>query len=240
MLFPLRDDNPTTSRPALTVTLIAANVVIFFYQFTLPVEAGRTFIYQFGTIPAVVLGSRSLPAALAAIPAPLSLLTGMFLHGGLMHLGGNMLYLWIFGNNIEDAMGRGRFLLFYVLCGIGAAAAQILGDPHSTVPMVGASGAISGVLGAYLLLFPRAQVLVLVFFFFIRLMYIPAAIVLGMWFVIQVASGAAASGAGSGVAWWAHVGGFVVGMMLVGLFKRPGTPFFHPPVRHESRFENWR
>jgi membrane associated rhomboid family serine protease len=164
----------------------------------------------------------------------------MFLHGGLMHLAGNMLYLWIFGNNIEDAMGRVRFLLFYVLCGIGAAAAQIIGSPDSTVPMVGASGAISGVLGAYLLLYPRAQVLILIFFFFIRFMYIPAAIVLGFWFVMQLFSGATAGGAGSGVAWWAHVGGFVVGMMLVGLFKRRERSFFSAPNPHESRFENWR
>jgi membrane associated rhomboid family serine protease len=240
MFIPLRDDNPTTTRPVLTVILIAINVLVFFYQFTLPPRAGQMFVYQFGTIPAVVLGSRQLPDALATIPAPLSLLTGMFLHGGLMHLAGNMLYLWIFGNNIEDAMGRGRFVLFYVLCGIGAAAAQILGSPDSTVPMVGASGAISGVLGAYLLLYPRAQVLVLIFFFFIRLMYIPAAFVLGLWFVLQVFSGATAGSSSAGVAWWAHVGGFVVGMMLVGLFKRRQRSLFNPSIPRESRFEDWR
>jgi membrane associated rhomboid family serine protease len=159
----------------------------------------------------------------------------MFLHGGWMHLIGNMLYLWIFGNNVEDVMGHVRFVYFYVLCGILAALSHALIDPSSTIPMVGASGAISGILGAYLLLFPRAQVLVLIpLGIFTRIMYVPAGFVLGMWFVLQLLSGGLSLGRqGGGVAFFAHVGGFVAGLALIGLFKRPDVRFF-APRRHRS------
>jgi rhomboid family protein len=176
-----------------------------------------------------------------ALPASMSLITSMFLHGGFMHLIGNMLYLWIFGNNIEDAMGHGRFIAFYLLCGVIAAMSHAVMEPGSTAPMIGASGAISGVLGAYLLLYPRARVFVLIplGFFFWR-MYVPAGFVLGFWFVLQLLSSTATAGAGGGVAWFAHIGGFLAGMVLIGFFKRRSVRFFNPPPRRSSRaFSGW-
>ncbi len=239
-MIPLHDDNPTATRPVLTVGLIAANVLVYLYQLSLGPRAGEVFVYQFGAIPAVILGTRSLPEALAAIPPAFSLLTSMFLHGGFMHLIGNMVYLWIFGNNIEDALGHVRFLIFYVICGLGASFVHILMNVASEIPAIGASGAISGVLGAYLLLYPRAQVLTLIPLGpFIRLMYIPAGIVLTLWFVFQLISGGLAGGEGGGVAWWAHVGGFVVGMALVGLFKRRHVHMLNPPQRHARFLDEW-
>ena len=232
-MIPLHDDNPTRTKPVLTVLLIAANALVFLYQLSLGPRAGEAFVFQFGAIPAVILGTRSLPGALAAIPPAFSLLTSMFLHGGFMHLIGNMIYLWIFGNNIEDAMGRLRFLVFYLACGFAASFVHILMNTASEIPAIGASGAISGVLGAYLLLYPRAQVLTLIpLGFIIRLMYIPAGIVLGLWFLFQLVSGGLAGGEGGGVAWWAHVGGFIAGMALVALFKKRDVRMFNPPHDH--------
>ena len=156
------------------------------------------------------------------------LLYSMFLHGGFMHLGGNMLYLWIFGNNIEDAMGHGRFIVFYLICGVAAVFAQALPDPESTIPMIGASGAISGVLGAYLLLFPHARVLVAIpIGFYIHTMSLKAGIVLMIWFGLQIFSSLAA-GDGPGVAWFAHIGGFVAGVVLIPLFKYPHVRLLAP------------
>mgnify|MGYP001044476733 FL=1 len=239
-MIPLRDDNPTRITPVLTTGLIAANVLIFLYQLTLGVEGERLFVYQFGAIPAVISGARDLPRDIAVIPAPLSIFTSMFLHGGWMHLIGNMWYLWIFGDNIEAAMGRVRYILFYLISGVAAAMAHILTDVGSVIPTIGASGAISGVLGAYLILYPRAQVLVLIpLGFFSRVMYVPAALVLGLWFLFQLFSGSVSQAAGGGVAWWAHVGGFVAGMLLVGLFKKREVRFFNPPYYHPHRFEEW-
>ena len=239
-MIPLHDDNPARTKPVLTVSLIAANVLAFAYQLSLGPNAGQAFVYQFGAIPAVILGTRALPEQLAAIPPALSLFTSMFLHGGFMHLIGNMLYLWIFGNNIEDAMGRVRFLIFYFLSGFAASFVHILSDVSSVIPAIGASGAISGVLGAYLLLYPHAQVLTLIpLGFFTRLMYIPAGIVLGLWFVFQLLSGGLSGGEGGGVAWWAHVGGFVGGMLLVGLFKKRDVRFFNPRQPHGRYAERW-
>jgi membrane associated rhomboid family serine protease len=169
------------------------------------------------------------------IPAYVTLLTSMFLHGGWMHLLGNMLYLWIFGNNIEDVMGHAKYALFYLLCGVLAAVSHAVTDPSSTVPMVGASGAISGVLGAYVLLFPRARVLVLIPGFGIT--KVAAGIVLGMWFVMQLFSGGMNAGSkGGGVAFFAHIGGFLAGMALIGLFKRRDVAFFAP--RHRDRWDS--
>ncbi len=239
-MIPLRDDNPTRITPVITVGLIALNVLVFMYQSSLGRNGEQLFIYQFGAIPAVITGSQSLPAELIAIPPLFSLLTSMFLHGGFMHLAGNMLYLWIFGNNIEEAMGHFRYLLFYLVCGLLAASANILTDLSSVLPMIGASGAISGVLGAYLLLYPRAQVLTLIpLGFFIRLMYIPAGLVLTIWFVLQLISSSLSRGQGGGVAWWAHIGGFAAGMALVGLFKKRRVRFFNPPHYHSRRFSEW-
>jgi len=236
-MIPLRDDNPTRITPVLTWGLIAVNVMIFLYQISLEPRQGRIFVYEFGAIPAVILGTQSLPDYLAAIPAPLSLFTNMFLHGGWLHLIGNMWYLWIFGDNIEAAMGRVRYLAFYLICGVLASLSHTLSDPSSIVPSLGASGAISGVLGAYGLLYPRARVLVLIpLGFFTRLMYIPAGFVLGFWFVLQLLSGSMSSGqGGGGIAFWAHIGGVAAGMLLVGLFKQKEVRFFNPPYYRSDR-----
>jgi len=232
-MFPLKDDNPTTITPFVTGMLIAINVMVFLYQISLGPRAMQLFVYQYGAIPAVVAGDQSLPANLIAIPPFLSIFTSMFLHGGWMHLIGNMWYLWIFGNNIEEAMGRFRYLAFYLVCGFLASVSHILSNLGSTLPSVGASGAIAGVLGAYILLYPHARVLTfVVLIFFIRLVYIPAGFILGIWFVFQLASGSmAGSQSGGGVAFWAHVGGFVAGVLLVGFFKKKEVRFFNPP-RH--------
>ena len=244
-MIPLRDDNPTTIKPVVTVALIVVNAMVFMYQLSLEPKQGELFVYEFGAIPAVIFGSGNLPPEVEAIPETippvLTIFTSMFLHGGFMHLIGNMLYLWIFGNNIEDAMGHARFIVFYVVTGVAASFAHALTNLDSTVPTIGASGAISGVLGAYLLLYPRAQVLVLVpLGFFTRVMYIPAFIVLGMWFLLQLFAGASSIGqVGGGVAWWAHIGGFVAGMALVGLFKKRSVRFFNPPHHHSRYIDDW-
>jgi len=214
-VFPLKDDIPTHRRPLVTVALIAANVAVYFWQHA-AFPSFQASIFALGVTPAeVTTGVDRWPPSL--VPPLATVLTSMFTHGGLAHIGGNMLFLWIFGNNVEDDMGRFRFLVFYLLCGIGAATAQILTNPASDIPMVGASGAIAGVLGAYLLLYPHARVLALVpIFFFIQLVWVPAVIFLVLWFVLQVLGGfASAGGAGGGTAFWAHVGGFVVGVLLV-------------------------
>ncbi|MBI2368738.1 MAG: rhomboid family intramembrane serine protease [Deltaproteobacteria bacterium] len=230
-MIPLHDDNPTEIRPVVTVSFIAACVLIFLYQLSLDERAGLLFVYRLGAIPAVIFGKAALPPELAAISPAFSLITSMFLHGGFMHLIGNMVYLWIFGNNVEDAMGHGRFIVFYGTCGVLAALTHALTAPDSRVPMIGASGAISGVLGAYLLLYPHARVLVLIpLGIFTRLVYLPAGLVLGLWFALQLLSGTASiSQGGGGVAWFAHVGGFVAGMALIGVFKRRRVRFFNPP-----------
>ncbi|MGQ0811006.1 MAG: rhomboid family intramembrane serine protease [Nitrospiraceae bacterium] len=229
-MIPLHDDNPTETVPFFTVAFIATCVLVFFYQVSLPAEPGEAFVFQYGAIPAAVFGHAALPPEFANIPPFATLFTSMFLHGGWMHLIGNMLYLWIFGNNIEDVMGHVKFVIFYALCGIIAALSHAVTDPASTIPMVGASGAISGVLGAYLLLFPRAHVLVFIpLGLASRTMYVPAGLVLGLWFVMQVLSGGMNLGnQGAGVAFFAHIGGFVAGIALIGLFKRPDVRFFAP------------
>jgi membrane associated rhomboid family serine protease len=220
-MIPLHDDNPTRSVAFLTILLIVANVAVFLYQLSLPRAAIEAFFASFALTPAHLTGSAT-PHAYGTV------LTSMFLHGGLMHLLGNMLYLWVFGNNIEDACGHFRFLLFYVLSGVGAAAAQIAVNPDSQIPMVGASGAVSGILGAYLLLYPRARVLVLLpLFIFLRFFYVPAALLLVIWFALQLLSGWATLGqSGGGVAFWAHIGGFATGLVLIPIFKRRHVRFF--------------
>ncbi|WP_447970043.1 rhomboid family intramembrane serine protease [Nitrospira sp. M1] len=232
-MIPLKDDNPTTITPYLTVSFIVACVLVFLYQVSLPVQFSEVFVYQYGAIPAVVFGHTQLPIDLVSLPPYGTLFSSMFLHGGWMHLIGNMLYLWIFGDNIEDVMGHGKFIVFYLACGVFAALSHAMVDPESVVPMVGASGAISGILGAYLLLFPRAHVLVLVpLGFFTQMMHVPAALVLGLWFVLQLVSGGMSIGhEGGGVAFFAHVGGFVAGMVLIGVFKHSHVRFFNPPSR---------
>ena len=230
-MFPLKDDNPTGITPIITWALIAINVVVFLYQVSLGPKTSQIFVYQYGTIPAVVAGEQRLPQNIATIPPMLSIFTSMFLHGGWMHLIGNMWFLWIFGNNIEEAMGGLRYLCFYLICGFLASWSHILSNTDSILPSIGASGAIAGVLGAYIMLYPRAKVWTLIFLgFFIRLMYIPAGFILGYWFLLQVLSGSMAGRQDAGgVAFWAHIGGFVSGILLVGLFKKREIRFFNPP-----------
>jgi membrane associated rhomboid family serine protease len=229
-MIPLHDDNPTSLTPFVTLGLIAACALVFLWQVSLPPGAAERAVYAYGMIPAVLFGEARLPPDLAVIPAGLSVLTAMFLHGGWMHLIGNMLYLWIFGNNIEDAMGHLRFVAFYLLCGAAAALTQALQDPGSSVPMIGASGAIGGVLGAYALLFPRAHVLVLVpIGFFVTTVRIPALLVLGFWFVLQFVQSAMAPVAGGGVAYWAHIGGFIAGLVLIVPFRNKAFPLLGGP-----------
>ena len=217
----------------MTIGFIVACVLVFFYQVSLPPRAGEMFVYQFGAIPAVVFGQAELPQEMVALPAYGTLVSSMFLHGGWMHLIGNMLYLWIFGNNIEDVMGYAKFVVFYLLCGILAALSHAVIDQGSTVPMVGASGAISGILGAYILLYPHARVLILVpLGFFMHTLYVPAGVVLGLWFVMQLLPGVLTLGQeGGGIAFFAHIGGFVAGILLIGFFKHPHVRFFNPAHR---------
>ena len=218
-MLPLKDDNPTHIQPVVSVALIVATALVFLWQVTLPGNEARRAIVALGAIPVVVLQRANLPDEIAMLPPAfdvLTLVTSVFLHGGWGHLLGNMLYLWIFGDNVEDAMGHRRFLAFYLICGVVAALIHTVADPFSTTPTVGASGAISGVLGAYVLLYPRAKVLVWpgILFFTFRL---PAAVVLGFWFLMQVLN--LAGGGASNVAWWAHIGGMVAGAALIPLFK---------------------
>ena len=218
-MIPLHDDNPTETAPIFTVGLIVACLAVFLWQLGLGEERALHALFSFGLVPAVLFGHLELQEALARVPASATLFTSMFMHGGWGHLLGNLLYLWIFGNNIEDRFGHLRFLLFYLLCGVAAAFAQALPDPTSQVPMVGASGAISGVLGAYLLLFPQARVLVVIpiglYPYTVRL---PALVVLGFWFLLQLISQMASEPGQGGVAFRAHIGGFVAGMALLPLF----------------------
>jgi membrane associated rhomboid family serine protease len=219
MLIPLRDDNPTRSTPVVSYGIIGACVLVYLWQATLGPSAGQAAVYALGLVPAVLLQGASLPPEIALIPPTATVFTSMFLHGGWLHLIGNMLYLWIFADNIEDSMGHGRFIVFYLLCGIAAALAQALPAPGSEIPMVGASGAISGVLGAYLILHPRAHVLVLVpLGFFSQITRLPAVLVLGLWFLLQLISEIGAP-LGAGVAFRAHIGGFMAGMALIPFFK---------------------
>lgn len=226
-MIPIHDDNPTDKPTYVTWALIAICVLVFIVQYTAAPAITRQITYSFGLIPAVLNNFASLPAEVHRVSAEATLLTSMFLHGGFMHLAGNMLYLWIFGNNIEDCMGHLKFVLFYLLCGAAAAYAQVLFNPDSTIPMVGASGAISGVLGAYLLVYPKAHVLVLIpLGFIIQTIRLPAVAVLSIWFAIQIFSSLNADPDKPGVAWYAHIGGFVAGCVLIPLFKSRHVPFF--------------
>ncbi|MCC6303041.1 MAG: rhomboid family intramembrane serine protease [Gammaproteobacteria bacterium] len=231
-MIPLRDDNPTTLRPWVTLGLIAACALAFLWQVSRGADGFERAVYGLGLIPAVLFGSASLDSGLGVVPAGWTVVSSMFLHGGWLHLIGNMLYLWIFGNNVEDAMGHVRFVAFYLLCGVAAALAQALMAPDSQIPMIGASGAISGVLGAYLLLYPHARVQVLVpLGVVMHMASLPALLVLGLWFVLQLISSAAATAGEGGTAWFAHLGGFVAGMALIPLFKHRRVRFFNPPHR---------
>ncbi len=230
-MIPLHDDNPTRIFPLITLGFIVVCVLVFLWELSLGDKAAQYAVYSYGAVPAILFGYKALPHVLSIIPAWLTIITSMFLHGGWMHLIGNMLYLWIFGNNIEDAMGHFRFIIFYLVCGVIAALAHALADTHSIVPMIGASGAISGVLGAYLLLYPHARVLVAIpLGFFIHTMRMPAAYVLIFWFALQLISNLA--GGGGGVAWMAHIGGFVAGMLLIPFFKHSNVRLWQARRRY--------
>ena len=240
-MIPLHDDNPTQIVPMVTIGLIVACVLVFMWQFSLGTEAQQLAVYQFGLIPAVFLNKISLPSDIVAIPSGLTILTSMFMHGGFMHLAGNMLYLWIFGNNVEDAMGHVRFIIFYLLCGAAAVFGHMLQDPSSQIPLVGASGAISGVLGAYILLYPHARVLVLIpLGIFSHLIRLPAIWVLGLWFLMQIVNFAMTDSQGGGVAWLAHIGGYIAGMVLIPFFKGRQHTFFHPAQDAEPFYQRFK
>lgn len=230
-MIPLHDDNPTHINPLVTFVFIGVCVLVFLWQFSHSYEGQVMIVNQLGVIPAVLLGSEKFAEAQTWVPSSVTVLTSMFLHGGWMHLIGNMLYLWVFGNNVEDAMGHGKFVIFYLLCGVAAVFAQAVPDPNSVVPMVGASGAISGVLGAYVLLYPRASVLVgIPIFIYLHTLRLPAIGVLGAWFGLQLLSSAVAQGEG-GVAFGAHIGGFLAGMALIPFFKNPQFKIHIPFVK---------
>jgi len=252
-MIPLRDDNPTRTFPAVTIALITLNVLAFLYQHSIGLG---TSAFMYGLIPAEVTqhvhllyGGRGteLPPGVGVYnlnPSWFTVFTSMFMHGSFMHILGNMWYLWIFGNNVEDAMGKGRFIAFYLLSGIAAAALQVVLGPGSQVPMVGASGAIAGVLGAYLLLYPGSRVLSIIplgFVWFTR--ELPAWLVLGFWFVLQLMSGLGALGMQQtgGVAYAAHVGGFIFGLVF-GRMMGSADSGYRPPRRYTpgSDYMDWR
>ncbi len=210
-MIPLKDENPTQTFPFVTISLIVINILVFIYEYTLSQETLKLTIEQFGIVP-YYLTHLSYALDPSGIPRFYTLITSAFFHGGILHLAFNMLFLWIFGNNIEDVLGHIKFILFYLLSGIIAGMSQALVTPQSTIPIIGASGAVAGVLGAYLVLYPRARILTLFwFFFFIRIVRIPTVVFLGFWFLIQILY----AGTGGGVAWFAHIGGFIAGVIMI-------------------------
>jgi membrane associated rhomboid family serine protease len=215
-MIPFKDDNPTRTFPYITIAFIAINIFIYLLQIMSGADP-KELVYSFGAIPHFLITLSS--------PQPISpvgtVFTSMFMHGSLLHLGTNMLFFWIFGNNIEDELGHFKFIFFYLTCGVVAAYSHALSGPASMVPMIGASGAISGILGAYILLFPRARVHTLIFLgFFIQVLRLPAVFVIGFWIVIQFINGLVSKGVANhgGVAWFAHIGGFLAGIMLIRIF----------------------
>jgi membrane associated rhomboid family serine protease len=221
-MFPLRDTIPSRTFPFVTLSLIVINLLVFIYELSLGPSLNEFFI-RFGIVPSdyMTLNLRN-PGSVIALSLPF--FTSTFLHGGWLHVIGNMWYLWIFGDNIEDRTGHFRFLIFYILCGVLAGLTHVLMNPSSSIPTVGASGAIAGVMGAYFLLFPRSKILTLVFLFiFIQIIEIPAVFFLGFWILFQFISGSLSAGlteSSGGVAWWAHIGGFLIGLVLVLFFKK--------------------
>lgn len=227
--LPLFDDNPTKSRPFVSWAIITLCVGVYLYQTGLSPFVERGFIIAYGVVPLRLFSQFDV----------ISLFTSMFLHGGFLHLGSNMLYLWIFGDNVEDAMGRVRFFIFYLLCGAAAALTQGVIDPNSQIPLIGASGGIAGILGAYLMLYPRATVKVFMWIIiFVRLVNVPAWIVLGFWIGGQfIAVPEALAASGGGVAYFAHIGGFIAGVILAGLFKKRSVPLFAPAIDHIPKWQ---
>ncbi|HEY9640037.1 MAG TPA: rhomboid family intramembrane serine protease [Coleofasciculaceae cyanobacterium] len=221
-MFPLSDENPTYTRPYVTIGLILLNILCFFYELSLPPAQLDQFFHIAAVVPRELSASFQGQVIPQGLPEWSTLITSQFLHGGWLHLLGNMLYLWIFGNNVEDKLGHVKFLIFYLLCGIVAGLAQWFFAQNSAVPSLGASGAIAGVMGAYIIRFPQARILTLISFFAVR---VPAILFLGIWFVQQAFYGVASLDAPSnigmengGVAYWAHAGGFIIGAILGPLF----------------------
>jgi membrane associated rhomboid family serine protease len=218
-MIPLKDDIPSSRPPMVTVGLIAINSLIYLYLWSLGAKGYEKALFKWGAIPYEITHGVELTPEIA-FAIPLTLFTSMFLHGGFLHLAGNMLYLWIFGDNVEDRLGHAKFFVFYILSGLAASLLHIFTSPQSQVPMVGASGAIAGVLGAYMITFPKARILTLIFFgFFIRVGSVPALLVLGFWFILQLLYAVPSIGSTTGgVAFFAHVGGFLAGIVLFKLF----------------------
>lgn len=233
-MISVTDDRRGHAVPVVTTAVIAVCTLVFLWQLSLDREELRDVIYGYGAIPALLFGHARLSWELLTAPKALVMLSSIFLHANALHLGSNMLYLWVFGNNVELAMGRLRFILFYLACGVAGTLAYALFNPHAAVPVIGASGAISGVLGAYLLLYPYARVLIfLPLGSWSRVIRVPAFWVLWFWFIYQLMSLTLSDGRAGGVAWTAHVGGFVAGMVLIPLFKHLEVPLMQP--RHGSR-----
>jgi len=253
-MFPIRDDNPSILVPYATMAIIALNAAAWLLVQGLSSEpALSSSICRFGLIPGELLGTvapgtrvqiSQTAICILGHSSPLTLVSSMFLHGGWLHIIGNMWFLWVFGNNVEDAMGHVRFVVFYLLCGLAAATTQVLVSPDSTVPMVGASGAIGGVMGAYVLLYPRVNVHLLIFLgFFVTTIAVPAYFMLGYWFLLQLISGIGTlEQTGGGVAFWAHTGGFLAGVALIVLFRNPELLAQHPyhGWRGPSAGRSWR
>jgi membrane associated rhomboid family serine protease len=237
--LPIYDDTPRRHLAVVTYALILACTVVFFWQVSLGPGGEHNADLAYGMIPAVLFGEAELPHRLQIISPWATLVTSMFLHGSLMHLLGNMLYLWIFGRGVEDALGAPRFLALYLVAGVVAALTQAMTDPSAEVPMIGASGAIAGVLGAYFVLYPRGNVAVFVWFLiFIRVIMVPALLMLGLWFLLQLLSALSAEPGEPGVAFWAHIGGFLCGMLLAPFLRRPGVAML--PPRRSQYFETRR
>lgn len=230
-MIPISDDNPARTPAIVTWTIIGLCVAVYLWERSLGADMNAA-LFALGFVPASYFSGMPMTSGDIGIPADLTILTSMFLHGSILHLAGNMLYLWIFGNNVEDAFGHFRFVLFYFACGIGAALAMAYVQPMARVPIIGASGAISGVLAAYVLLYPRAHVTVIIPLGIVPWPFRIAAMwVVGFWFLLQLISAGLADPAQPGTAWWAHVGGFAAGLLLTPLIKPRGTRLFAPVTR---------
>jgi membrane associated rhomboid family serine protease len=246
LAIPFRDDTQARRLPVVTVGLVAACVIVFLWQLDLGPRGVELSAMIYGMTPAVLFGTAHLPARLSLVAPPVTLITSMFLHSGWLHLIGNMIYLFVFGKGVENALGSVRFLAFYLLCGIAAALTQALTDPTATLPMVGASGAIAGVLGAYLVLYPFGNVFVFFWIIiFFRVVAVPAILLLGFWFLMQLWTAQGAGSSVGGVAVWAHVGGFIAGGILVLFMRRRSVPMLQAPrtrsfVVSKPRDARWR
>ncbi|MBI4655043.1 MAG: rhomboid family intramembrane serine protease [Nitrospirae bacterium] len=223
-MIPFKDNNPTSTFPFVTIGLIALNTIVFIFKFFYSGDP-RQIVFTYGAIPNYLLTLNTMQP----VHPVLTVFTSMFMHGGLFHIAGNMLYLWIFGNNIEDRLGHMRFIIFYLISGIAAAYSHAITEPTSMIPMVGASGAVSGILGAYILLFPHARISTLIFFgFFVRVITLPALFVIGFWIAIQFINGLLSKGVVNqgGVAWFAHIGGFVFGIIIIKFFLKSKRRYY--------------